>query len=131
MLLWRGGTLPPPLSDSEAQQRMRMPDVTSFIARTFGGTVKAAIKATVQASGGWHRIGLVLSVLIVAAAGAVLFHILRDIDLARVADAISGTPPRVIAVAALFVAAAYVTITFYDYFSLRTIGRGHVPYRVA
>lgn len=108
-----------------------MPDVTSFIARTFGSTVKSAIKASVQASGGWHRIGLVLSVLIVAAAGAVLFHILRDIDLPRVGDAISGTSPRVIAVAALFVGAAYVTITFYDYFSLLTIGRGHVPYRVA
>src|SRR6201999_2108957 len=30
-----------------------------------------------------------------------------------------------------FVAASYVTLTFYDFFSLRTIGRRDVPYRVA
>jgi hypothetical protein len=30
-----------------------------------------------------------------------------------------------------FVAASYVTLTFYDFFSLRTIGRRHVPYRIA
>ena len=29
------------------------------------------------------------------------------------------------------VAAAYVTLTFYDFFSLRTIGKHAVPYRIA
>ena len=33
--------------------------------------------------------------------------------------------------AALFVAAGYFTLTFYDLFALRTIGRKDVPYRVA
>ena len=32
---------------------------------------------------------------------------------------------------ALFVAAGYFTLTFYDLFALRTIGRNDVPYRVA
>jgi len=38
---------------------------------------------------------------------------------------------RDIAIAALFVAAGYITLTFYDLFALRTIGRNHVPYRIA
>ncbi len=33
--------------------------------------------------------------------------------------------------AGLFVAAAYLTLSFYDLFALRTIGRSEVPYRVA
>jgi uncharacterized membrane protein YbhN (UPF0104 family) len=36
-----------------------------------------------------------------------------------------------IALSIAFVAAAYFTITFYDFFSLRTIGARHVPYRIA
>ena len=33
--------------------------------------------------------------------------------------------------AALFVAAGYFTLTFYDLFALRTIGANHIPYRIA
>ncbi len=40
-------------------------------------------------------------------------------------------PASHIALCALFVAGAYVTLTFYDFFSLRTIGARHVPYRIA
>lgn len=96
-----------------------MPDVTSFIARS------------VQNRAGWNRIGFVLSGLIVAAAGVALFYILRDIDLARMLDAIGSKPTHQMILAALFVGLAYVTLTFYDFFSLRTIGFGHVPYRIA
>ena len=96
-----------------------MPDVASFIARS------------VQNRGGWNFIGLVLSGLILAAAGVALFYILRDIDVARVFDAIGSKSPHQIMLAALFVGLAYVTLTFYDFFSLRTIGFGHVPYRIA
>lgn len=98
---------------------MPMPDVTSFIARS------------VQERGGWSRVGLVISLLIVAAAGAALFHILRDIDTTRVLDGIGSTPAWAVISAAGFVAASYVTLTFYDFFSLRTLGLTGVPYRVA
>src|SRR4029453_19613915 len=40
-------------------------------------------------------------------------------------------PPPVFALAALFVAAGYFTLTFYDLFALRTIGANHIPYRIA
>jgi uncharacterized membrane protein YbhN (UPF0104 family) len=96
-----------------------MQDVTSFTARS------------TRTRNGWHKIGIVISLLIVAAAGVVLFHILGDIDLDKVFDAIRAKPSQAIMFAAGFVALCYVTLTFYDFFSLHTIGFGHVPYRIA
>ncbi len=96
-----------------------MQDVTSFTIRS------------TRAGNGWHKAGIAVSLLIVAAAGVVLFHVLRDIDLQKVLDAIAAKPSRSIAFAAGFIGLCYVTLTFYDFFSLHTIGRGHVPYRIA
>jgi uncharacterized membrane protein YbhN (UPF0104 family) len=72
-----------------------------------------------------------VSVLVVIAAGIVLHHILRDVDWSLVLRAIHATPVHDIAFAAFFVALSYITLTFYDFFSLRTIGCDHVPYRIA
>src|SRR5271165_3029994 len=80
---------------------------------------------------GWHRIGVVLSVCIIAIACFVLFRTLRDIDLREVLSAIETTRPRNILIAALFVAAGYFTLTFYDLFALRNIGKAHIGYRIA
>ena len=79
----------------------------------------------------WHFVGIVLSCGIIAIAAYTLFHILRDVDLAKVLVALRAMPPQHIALAAALVAAAYLTLTFYDLFALRTIGKFHVPYRVA
>jgi uncharacterized membrane protein YbhN (UPF0104 family) len=89
------------------------------VARFFGRTI------------GWNRIGFVLSLVIIAVAGVVLYRILRGIDLREVVEAIKGTETRDIVLAGLFVAAGYFTLTFYDLFALRTIGAAGVPYRVA
>ncbi len=80
---------------------------------------------------GWHRVGLGLSLVIIAAASFVLYRTLRGIDVREVMFAIKTTHPRDILLAGLFVAAGYFTLTFYDLFALRTIGRPDVPYRVA
>src|SRR5581483_11627059 len=40
-------------------------------------------------------------------------------------------PPGHIALAALCVVCAFGTLTFYDFFALRTTGKRHVPYRIA
>jgi uncharacterized membrane protein YbhN (UPF0104 family) len=56
---------------------------------------------------------------------------LQDLDLDEVVDALNSIPLTNIALGALFVAAGYFTLTFYDLFALRTIGRSDVPYRVA
>src|SRR6185295_9613124 len=80
---------------------------------------------------GWNRIGLALSVAIIAIAAIVLFRILRDIKVKDVVAALVAADPRDVILAALCVAGGYFTLTFYDLFALRTIGRGEVPYRTA
>jgi uncharacterized membrane protein YbhN (UPF0104 family) len=56
---------------------------------------------------------------------------LNGIDVDDVIDAIKATHWETVGLAAAFVAAAYFTLTFYDLFALRTIGRNDVPYRIA
>jgi glycosyltransferase 2 family protein len=80
---------------------------------------------------GWNRVGLVVSLTIIAIAFWVLYHILHDIDAEEVVTAIRATSLHNILLAGLFVAAAYFTLTFYDLFALRSIGRYDVPYRAA
>jgi glycosyltransferase 2 family protein len=80
---------------------------------------------------GWHRVGFLLSVTIIVVAGIVLYRKLHDIEVAKVAAALATIEHRNIVFAALFVAAGYFTLTFYDLFALRTVGRGDVPYRIA
>ncbi len=80
---------------------------------------------------GWSRIGIALSVCIIAVAMVVLYRMLRGIDTDELFDALRATPALHIALAACFVAAGYFTLTFYDLFALRTLGRRDVPYRIA
>jgi len=80
---------------------------------------------------GWNRIGLALSLVIIATAAMVLYRILRGISLPDVVDAIKSTAWVAFLLATLFVAAGYCTLTFYDVFALRTFGANHVPYRIA
>ena len=77
-----------------------------------------------------HKLGVVVSITVIGIACYVLYHMLRDINVEQVFDAIKHTEPRQIAMAALFVAAGYFTLTFYDWFAVRAIGRTDVPYRV-
>jgi uncharacterized membrane protein YbhN (UPF0104 family) len=79
----------------------------------------------------WHRVGLLLGLSITGIALYVLFRLLRGIDPQDVIEAIKQTKPLNVLFAALFVAAGYLTLTFYDVFALRAIGRSEVPYRVA
>lgn len=80
---------------------------------------------------GWHRIGVAVGVSILAIALYVLYDYLRDIDPRQVARALRQSETSDILLAALLVAAGYFTLTFYDLFAVRTIGRRDVPYRVA
>jgi uncharacterized membrane protein YbhN (UPF0104 family) len=80
---------------------------------------------------GWHRVGFVLSVTIIAIAAVVLYRKLHSVNVGKVLTAMATVEYRDVAVAALFVAGGYFTLTFYDLFALRTIGRRDIPYRVA
>jgi uncharacterized membrane protein YbhN (UPF0104 family) len=79
----------------------------------------------------WNWIGFALSAAIVAVSLYVLAHILKDIDVSRVVAHVRAMPAANIVRAVLFIAGAYLTLTCYDLFALRTIGAAHVPYRIA
>jgi glycosyltransferase 2 family protein len=80
---------------------------------------------------GLHRLGIFLSIVIIAIAAVVLYRKLHNINVSKVLTAMATVEYRDVAISALFVAAGYFTLTFYDLFALRTIGRKDVPYRVA
>ncbi len=77
-----------------------------------------------------HKLGVAVSITVIGIACYVLYHMLRGIDVDEVIEAIKETEPRQIALAALFVAAGYFTLTFYDLFAVRAIGRADIPYRI-
>ena len=77
-----------------------------------------------------HKLGVAVSVTVIGIACYVLYHMLRGIDLDDVLEAMKSTEPHQIALAALFVAAGYFTLTFYDLFAVRAIGHSQVPYRI-
>src|SRR5260370_42330073 len=70
---------------------------------------------------GWNRIGIVLSVTIIAIAATVLYRILRTIDGGEGLNALATTDWRDFSLAALFVAGGDFTPPFYALFSLRCI----------
>src|SRR5882757_9451931 len=80
---------------------------------------------------GLHRLGVILSLIIITIAAVVLYRKLHNINISKVLTAVATVELRDVAISALFVALAYFTLTFYDLFALRTIGRRDVPYRVA
>src|SRR3954469_1633704 len=77
-----------------------------------------------------HKMGVAISMTVIGIACYVLFHMLRGIDTGEVIEAIKETELHQIVLASLFVAAGYFTLTFYDLFAVRAIGRSDIPYRI-
>ncbi|MET0221104.1 MAG: lysylphosphatidylglycerol synthase domain-containing protein [Tardiphaga sp.] len=77
-----------------------------------------------------HKLGVLVSVAVIAVACYMLYHKLRNIDGAKLFQAMKDTDPRLIGLSALAVTAGYFTLTFYDWFAMRAIGRRDIPYRV-
>lgn len=80
---------------------------------------------------GWKRLGIVASIVIIAIAVTSLVRTLKGVNAAVILNALAEKTHGQFWLAALCVACAYVTLTFYDLFALRTIGRRNVPYRIA
>jgi glycosyltransferase 2 family protein len=80
---------------------------------------------------GWKRVGIAASLLIIAFAITTLVRTLKGVDTGVILTALTEIPHGNIALAALCVVCAFCTLTFYDFFALRTIGKRHVPYRIA
>src|SRR6266699_3664890 len=80
---------------------------------------------------GWKRLGIAVSLLIIAFAITTLVRTLKGVDTGVVLIALTEISPGRIALAALCVVGAFCTLTFYDFFALPTVGKKHVPYRIA
>src|SRR4030081_1569421 len=72
---------------------------------------------------GWKRLGIAASLLIIAFAITTLVRTLRGVDAGVILVALTEIPLHRIALAALCVIGAFGTLTFYDFFALRTIGK--------
>jgi glycosyltransferase 2 family protein len=80
---------------------------------------------------GWKRFGVAASIAIIAFAITALVKRLKVDSAGKILTALKDIPPSHIALAALCVVGAFCTLTFYDFFALRTIGKKHIPYRIA
>lgn len=80
---------------------------------------------------GWKRLGIAASLIVVSLAIYTLVKTLKGVDKWVIVTALTEIPPGNIALAALCVVGAFCTLTFYDFFALRTINKNHVPYRIA
>jgi glycosyltransferase 2 family protein len=92
-------------------------------------TISIAPKITSRLGRGTISAAISLSVLALAA--FILYELLRGADFGKVLAALKAQSIQKIAISGAFVIAGYVTLTFYDLFALRTIGRNKVPYTVA
>ena len=80
---------------------------------------------------GWKRLGIAASLIIIVLAIMTLVRTLKGVDSSVILVALTEKSPGQIALAALCVLGAFCTLTFYDFFALRTLGVTHVPYRIA
>src|ERR1700749_3443282 len=80
---------------------------------------------------GWKRLGIAASLLIITLAITTLVRTLKGVNTGVILTALTEIPLHNIVLAALCVIGAFCTLTFYDFFALRTIGKKHVPYRIA
>src|SRR3954471_18419773 len=80
---------------------------------------------------GWKRLGVAASLIIIAIAITMLVHMLKGVDTGVVLVALAEKPLMQLGLAACCVVGAFCTLTFYDFFALRTLGKRHVPYRIA
>jgi glycosyltransferase 2 family protein len=93
--------------------------------------VTSSIAQTVTAKLGRNTISAVVSLVILGVAAFTLYELLREVDFGKVATAIAAQSISKIVAAGVFVIGGYITLTFYDVFALRTIGRHKVPYSAA
>src|SRR4029450_553966 len=80
---------------------------------------------------GWKRLGIAASLLIIGLAITHLVPTPQGVDTGVILTALTDIAPHRIVLAAMCVVGAFCTLTFYDFFALRTIGKNHVPYRIA
>ncbi len=91
----------------------------------------SAVARIVRRTASWDTLGFAVSLVLVAAACFVLYRLLGDVDVGKIATALRAIPLRAVITAFLLIVVGYFTLTFYDYFALRVLGHTHIPYRIA
>ena len=76
------------------------------------------------------RASIAISAAIVIVAAAVLYHLLRGIEIGKVIAALEARSPWRIIIAGALVIADYSNLVCYDLFALHTIGKRNIPLRV-
>src|SRR5207248_11313835 len=76
-------------------------------------------------------LGIAACVFIIVFAITTLLRTLKGIDTGVILTQLTQIPRGNIGLAAICVLFAFCTLTFYDFFALRTIGKKQVPYRIA
>ena len=79
--------------------------------------VTSVISRAIRERVGWNRIGIAISILIVVIAVAILLQLLREIEIDKVVAALRAKSISDVLIAGIFVAIAYVALTFYDFFA--------------
>lgn len=108
--------------DFAAAIRLRGVFVTLALPRLFARTIGSGA--------GRSRISIAISVAIILVAAAVLYHLLRDVEIGKVVAALEAQSPWRIFIAGALVIAGYSNLVCYDLFALHTIGKRNIPLRV-
>src|ERR1700686_1666970 len=102
----------------------------SFYGVVFALAATNLLTQTILRGVGRNRISVAVSLGIVAAAIATLYHLLRGIDVGKVVAAPEAESGLRILAAGALVVAGYSNLIFYDLFALHTIGKRDIPLRV-
>lgn len=97
------------------------------LARSWTASVVNWLRRRVE----WRRVSIAFSLMLIAIACLILFRAFGDLDLAKVEAAAQAISVQRVLLALGLVAASFVTLAFYDFFALRTIGHQHIPLHVA
>src|ERR1700744_1704056 len=104
---------------------------TAFVTRLDPVLKVTALPKPLLATARLKGLGVLLGIVIAAVAIFALTHALKKINTDEVLAAVERTDRHTIVLALALVALSYASLTLYDWFALRTIGRGDVPYRIA
>src|SRR6201996_2679179 len=104
---------------------------TEFVTRLDLALKVTALPKPLLATARLKGLGILLGIAIAAVAIFALTHALKKIKTDEVLAAVERTDWHTIALALALVVLSYLSLTLYDLFALRTIGRSDVPYRIA
>src|SRR5262249_13286069 len=103
---------------------------TIRLSGVFSALVPPRLFAQTTIGSARSRASIAISAAIVIVAAAVLYHLLRGIEIGKVIAALEARSPWRIIIAGALAIAGYSNLVCYDLFALHTIGKRNIPLRV-